>query len=101
MKKWERKSALEDNPIASLAAVVDGNTTIGYGGTSATGCHQYLKTLIRTESTWVWIRNFTVPVQPNLAPLLVLGVWTVRLWQIGTPATDGEDKALVTENVEI
>ena len=83
MKKWERKSALEDNPMASLAAVVDGNTTIAYGGTSATGCHQYLKTLVRTESTWVWIRNFTVPVQPNLAPQLVLGVWKNRLYVSG------------------
>ena len=82
--KWERKSALGDNPMASLAAVVDGNATIAYGGTSVKGCHQSLNTLIRAGSKWVWIPIVTVPVQPNLAPQFVLGVWENTLYVCGT-----------------
>ena len=83
-KEWEIKSAFGHNPaMASLAAVVDGNITIAYGGTSATGCHQSLKSLIRTAGTWIWIRYFTVPVQPNLAPQFVLGGRKNRMYVCG------------------
>ena len=82
-KEWEIKSAFGHNPMASIAAVVDGNIAIAYGGTSATGCHQYLKSLIRTAGTWIWIRYFTVPVQPNLAPQFVLGVRENRMYVCG------------------
>ena len=82
-KEWESKSALGDNPMTSLAAVVDGNAIVAYGGTSTTSCHQYLYRLIRTGNSWVWIPHVTVSVQPNLAPQFVLGLSKSRLYVCG------------------
>ena len=91
-KKWESKSALGNNPMASLAAVVDGNAIIAYAGASTSGCQQNLQTMIGIGSTWVWIRNDTVSVQPNLAPQLVLGIWKDRLYVCGQSVQQQQER---------
>jgi hypothetical protein len=82
-KKWERQAALGRNPMASMTAVVNDSVIVAYGGTSATGCHQYLKALHRIESTWVWINIGTAPVQPNLTPQFFLGMYKNKLYVCG------------------